>query len=591
MRYPEAAVREWVAGVLAGIYAPRPNEEIWEWAERTLRIPRTENEEMAGRFWSSADSPYVRELMRWVRRPGKGEFWVKKSAQVGITMAVLIIICWMIVHSSGNVAYAIDTLTEARNISRTRLQKWITDNRLLEEMGEDPESVTHLTYYLRGLTVFMLGANSPGGMANKSIMLFILDELDKHAYMEGEGTTTELARERCKRPKNAKIIGFSTPGETDQITIEWRKGTQEEIRVPFPCCGHYQALKWEQFTFSTKEFRDLAGALDLAAVREGAYFKCELCGGRFEEKHKRAAFQLYQAVATNPKASPKVRSMHLWDAYSLFPAGHFGEIALKWLGAQGDVTLIERFMRGVRGEQHEKTGREVKHGDILKCRKAYKRGTCPFVPVLLCAAIDLQGDVQKAVKVAFDKHGNAYVIDWFISLVLSEAVEWCYEKVDGPDGQPLFITRALIDEGHRSTDVRRMCMANLPVFWPVKGRGGVQVRETIGTSYPLVDGQEICCYHVAEDDFKWQLLNMIVDRDKRTKRGEAIINFPEDADDDDDLIAEMCNERPVKKTRQNGSTRWEWETTGPNDFWDCVKYCLCEWVIMRPLLVSEGMAA
>jgi hypothetical protein len=47
----------------------------------------------------------------------------------------------------------------------------------------------------------------------------------------------------------------------------------------------------------------------------------------------------------------------------------------------------------------------------------------------------------------------------------------------------------------------------------------------------------------------------------------------------------------VKKTRQNGSTRWEWETTGPNDFWDCVKYCLCEWVIMRPLLVAEGMAA
>lgn len=602
--YDPAAVREWVAGVLRGIYQPEPDEEVWQWAERVMRIPSTENEEKAGMLWKSDDSPYVREFLEWARRPGKGEFWIRKSSQVGITMACLILICWMIVHRPGNVGYAIDSVEEARKISRTRLQRWITENRLLEEAGEDADALSNLTYYLRGMTVYMLGAFSRGGWANKSIVLFILDELDKHPYIEGEGTTVELARERCKRPKNAKIIGFSTPGETDQITTEWKRGTQEEVRIPFPCCGHLQALKWEDFTFGTKEFRDLAGDYDLEKVAAGAYFKCQLCGGRLEQRHKRAAMtQRCEYVVTNKKAAPGVRSVSLWDAYSLFPPGDFGQLAVRWILAQGDLTAVERYMRGTRGEQFEKAGRALKHEDILKCRGVYERGTLPFVPLEIYQTIDIQGDVQKAVKIAVDGKGNLWVVDWFISLVLREALEWSLEPVRGPateehpEGQLFYVEAGMIDEGHRANDVRRMCLDTVEDFaglgrtgfFPVKGRGGVQVRETIGTSPQWVDGEEICTYHIAEDQFKWQLLKMITDREKRERRGEPLIHFPQDVDDDDDFVAEMCNERPVLKKNNLGKEKWEWEKTGPNDFWDCVKYSLALWMVRRPLLVRAGL--
>lgn len=583
-----SAVGEWVAGVLAGIYAPEPDEEIWQWAERTLRIPGTENEELSGMLWSSALTPYVREVMEWVKRPGKGEFWIRKSSQVGLTMAVLIIICWMIVHRPGNVAYAIDSIDEARKISRVRLKRWIEDNRLLEDMGEDSDSLNNLTYYLRGMTVYMLGAFSKGGWANKSITLFILDELDKHPYIEGEGTTVTLARERCKRPKNAKIIGFGTPGETNQISKEFAHGTQEEIRIPFPCCGHEQALKWPALTFGTKEFRDLADAYDLEKVRADAYFKCELCGGRLLDRQKNKALQSYRAVAMNPKPTPGIRSLHVWDAYSPFVS--FGELAVEWINAQGDPELMERFLRGRRGEQYERTGRTLKHEDILACRGAYPRGTVPFVPVLLTQETDIQGDVQKSVKLAFDAAGNCFVVDWFVSLVLTEAVEWAYEPVQGPDG-PLYVRTGLIDEGHRQSDVHMVCLDHLPLFWPVKGRGGVQVRETIGTSFKWVAaaGEEICTYHIAEDQFKWRLLLMIGDREKRERRGDRLLWLPADVDDDDDFVAELCHERPVKKKNSLGKERWEWEKTGPNDFWDCLKYGLANWDIMVPALVQEGM--
>lgn len=602
MIYAPEMVREWVSGVLRGIYQPEPNEEIWEWAERTLKIPSTENEEKSGLYWRLEDSPYVREFMAWMKRPGKGEFWIKKSSQVGITMAVLIIICWMIVHRPGNVAYAIDSIDEARKISRTRLQRWITENRLLEEINEENDSLNNLTYYFRGMTVYMLGAFSKGGWANKSIVLFILDELDKHPYIEGEGTTTELARERCKRPKNAKIIGFSTPGETGQITAEYKTGTMEEIRFPFPCCGHVQALKWDNFVFGTREFKDLAGGYDLEKVNTHAYFKCELCQGRLLDQQKRKAMLACENVPTNPKHIPAKRSMQIWDAYSNFVT--FGQIALQWIHAQGDVTKIERFMRGVRGEDYEKEGRALKHQDILDCRGAYQRGTVPFIPIEIFQAIDIQGDVQKAVKVAVDSRGSLYVVDWYTSLVLSEAVEWALEPVIGPDGTEHFVNAGLIDEGHRKKDVREICFDTLmdfaalgrTGFYPVKGAASSQVREVIGTSLQWVSGDdEILLYRIAEDQFKWQLLKLIGEHSKhtRTKKGEPVpaglIYFPEDCDDDADFVSELCNERPVMKKNAFGREKWEWEKLGPNDFWDCVKYCLAVWMIRRPELVKAGL--
>lgn len=584
-------VRAWVAGVLRGIYSPEPDEEMWEWAERTLRIPATENEEMAGMLWSSNLTPYVREVMRWAKRPGKGEFWIKKSSQVGFTMAVLIIICWMIVHRPGNVAYAIDSVHEARNISKTRLRKWIELNNLLDSIGEDEDSMSNLTYYFRGMTVYMLGAFSKGGWANKSIVLFILDELDKHPYIEGEGTTVTLARERCKRPKNAKIIGFSTPGEGDQITVEHAKGTCEEVRIPFPCCGHRQALKFAAMKFGSKEFKDLAGYYDREKVERDTYFACDLCGGRLYEHQKGEAILRYESYATNEKATGRVRSLHVWDAYSPFVT--FGQIALEWIDAQGDVTLLERFFRGRLGEKFEKSGRQAKAEDIIAARSIHARGTIHFEPFLLMQCIDIQGDVQKAVKMAVHPNGDIYVVDWFISLVLSEAVEWAFHPVIGPGEAEYLVTDGFIDEGHRTLDVRRICVENMPVFWPVKGRGGIQVQQVIGTSLQYIDGDEILTYHIADDQFKWQLLKMITDREKRKKRGEPVIYFPIDVDEDQDFIDEMVSERPVLERDRHNRERWVWQKhkDTPNDFWDCVKYGLCLWTVKRPFMLREGMTA
>ncbi|RYD39947.1 MAG: hypothetical protein EOP83_36000, partial [Verrucomicrobiaceae bacterium] len=333
-------------------------------------------------------------------------------------------------------------------------------------------------------------------------------------------------------------------------------------------------------------------------VASGAYFKCQMvgCDGRLLDSQKMKAMQDYVSVPTNGKARPLIRSLHIWDAYSPFRT--FGQIAMEAIEAEGNITLLERLHRGTYAEQFARAGRSIKHADVLECivKDASKpgyflRGNCPFKPLLFCAAIDLQKDVQKAAKCAFDERGNLYVIDWTTTLVLEDAIAWCYEGVPGPDGEPLYISSAFIDEGHRTMDVRRACLANLPTFWPVKGRANIQVREIVSTSTSLVDGEELLSYHIAEDQFKWDLLGMIIDRKKHLVNKRPAVFLPFDADDDEGFIDELCNEHPVKKTNKLGKQSWVWETVGPNDFWDVLKYCQSIKFISWPQLVKTGIAA
>jgi phage terminase large subunit GpA-like protein len=583
------AVTEWVAGVLAGVYQPEPEEEPWEWAERTLKVPRTENEEWADRYWSSELTPYVREVLEWAKRPGKGEFWIKKSSQVGFTMAILILICWMIVHRSGQVAYAIDSLDEARKLSKTRLKKWITSNRILSEVeGDEDDELSNLTYFLSGITVYLMGAHSTGAWANKSLVLAILDELDKHPLVEG-APTSDHARERVKRPRDAKIIGFSTPGDSGLITVEHAKGTREVIDLPCPHCEAMAPLEWKNFVYDTKEFRDLAGDLDLEKVAEGAYFKCELCGGRFEEKHKAAALLRYQYRATNPKAPPGVRSVHIWDAYSRFVT--FGQLAIERINADGNPAKMERFMNGRRGLAYERAGGGVSTSELLDLKGAYKRGEPPvgIDPLFYAMAVDVQRDCYKATKAIFAASGEIYVIDWDTLVNFEEILEFA----DVPlvvAGREMTVQCGLIDEGNGDDTkaVREFCLANGDRFYPVKGRGRTQIDTMITTSETWHEGEEVMTYHVNDPMFKWDLLFRLRKNHYSSKKQASIVPLylPADVDEDDAFLKELTQEIPVKKKNSFGHEKWEWVKKGENDFWDTLKYLLPQWSIVSPVLLA-----
>ena len=614
MIFPGRVVREWVGEVLAGAMQPEPDEEVWEWAERTLRFPAGgENEEMEGEPLSFAITPYVRELLEWSKRPGKGEFWIKKSAQTGFTLAVLVLICWMVRHRPGNVVYAINNVDEARKISKTRLRRWITENRLLERIGESDDDLSNLTYYLRGMTVYLIGAHSKGAWRNKRAVLFVLDELDAHPFVEGDGTTPALARQRCKAPKNTKIIGFSTPGENGLITKMHAQGTQEVIDVPCPHCGHYQALEWENFVFGTDEFRLLVGTgaqpgdeekgevsrdYDMAAVRAGAYFRCTSCAGRIVEDHKREILQACVYRATNETAEGRIRSLHIWDAYSPFLT--FGELAVSWIEVQGEAVEVDSWMRNCRGMEPARAGSDLAAEDVLGLRGPYRRGSCPVTPDWVSMTVDVQAGRDEEVgflrwvKFGHTLKGDFYVLDWGKALPdMENLVDVADMPIDCPGGSRV-VESGLIDDGHRSKDVRRFCYWQEPRFYPVKGGHlGYNLKRHIDVKMDaqvqLPEGfAEIKLYQIDDDGCKWQARRFLrggAGEDKgRREKERGRLWLPEDADSDEEFVDEFVNEAPQLEANRWGVSRWRWRVKGPNEALDCLKYALVLWAVTEPVV-------
>jgi phage terminase large subunit GpA-like protein len=579
-------VKQWVRGVLLGLYQPRPRETVWEWAERTLIIPSGgENVRMAGQAWSSRHSPYVREVMDWFRQPGKAELFIMKSSQTGMTMCLLIVICWHIVHRPANIGYIINSREEAKKISKGRLKPWILQNHILDRIGE-AEDIDNMTYFLRGMMVHMMGACAEGEFRNKPLSVAILDDLDAHPPLKNVGTTADAARSRLKQDPNAKLCGLSKPNlESDQTFQEVQTGTMERYQVPCPHCDHYQPLIWKGIKFSGKEFEDLAGAPLLDVVMEKAYYECEFCQGRIEEKHKFDILQRGRWVATNPKALPNKRSMLLSDLYSTFVS--WGTLAVEWIEAQKSLEKLTAFVQDRLGEPMKRQGGQLKDRDILRLRMKYERGTCPIRAVLCAISIDVQQASMKWAVLAYSKDGDMVVVEY------GEALTW--DEVDGvilrewasPFG-PLFVQCGLVDEGdgHRAKEVREWTLQHETIF-PVKGRGNRQVQGLISPSRSEVLGQEVLTYHVNDSAYKRELIFNRIKRAEKNdeyERGRLILPWALC----ESFVDELQNEVLEIKKDRFGFERSEWVKKGPNDYLDVCKYGLVIWDLNEPVLRAEG---
>jgi phage terminase large subunit GpA-like protein len=580
-------VKAWVHGVLSGIYQPQPRESIWQWAERTLKIPAGgENADMAGQPWSSNLSPYIREVMDWFRQPGKSQLYIAKSSQVGFTMAMLIVICWHIVHRPVNIGYYIDSAEEARKISKSRLKRWIKDNRLLEDIGESSDDLSNLTYFLKGMVVYLMGTHATGAFRNKQLGIAILDEWDAHPDIEGEGTSGELVKGRVKRSRNSKLIGFSTPIlETGQTWQGFESGTQEKFFIPCPHCGHFQPLEWKRVRFSGPEFEDLAKEHDLAIVKDRAFYECEM-SCRIEHADKYAAMLRGEWRATNPKAPPGVRSMHISDLYSNFVT--WGELAVEWIAAQRNMDKLRAFINQRLGEPFRQQSGTLKEKDILNLRQTnFERGKCPIVPVLVGLLVDVQAASMKWTLCAYTRDGSMLVVDWGECASWEEIATLAYHEVPIPGGHHR-VDAGLIDEGdgNRMHEVRRFTLGHDHLF-PVKGRGQSQIKDLYWPSKTDLDGQVVLTYHINDPAWKSELLFNRIQRDRKRKDydlGRLVLPWRVT----EDFVAELLNERREIVKNKYGFEEPKWIKSGPNDWLDCLKYGLAFWAILEPYLREAG---
>jgi phage terminase large subunit GpA-like protein len=588
----ERVVWDFVAGLLAGVYRPRPRQLAWQWADAGgIVLDPQESKDFAGPYDSSL-TPYVRILHEFYASPDWDELIGLKSSQSGFTVAALVLLGHIARFCPTNVLYALDSREEMRRLSKARLQPMLRQAlRGTAELSESEDEISNLTIYLASMVLYLMGSYSSGAFRNKAVGLAILDELDKHKPGPGgEANTIDLARQRLKAGEGGKLIAFSAPIlESGVTTQEHKDGSCHVFELPCPHCGQFQELVWENVKFG--HCKDLTGEWDLDRVLAETYYECanpECPDRRIEERHKRAMVAAGRWRQTNPKPFPRKMSVRVSDLVSPFKRARWGVLAVEWIKAQGNAGKIQAFLNNRLGRGVSPRETEVKDCEIMALRGPYRRKSIPVAPCYVSLTADRQGDVVKWTKCGWLPDGTVYLIDYGYVLAPDELIAVAGDPFEVlSDGTMVSKTNdGLIDEGYNTTEIRDFCERSDGLFHPSKGRGGIQVRQAVYESTALHRGREMLVYHYDDDDMKKQLYRArIKDAMDEKRQAKRLVRIPRlwlPQDIGPDFIGELTSEKFVEERDPRGFTRWAWvkDESRPNDFGDAMKMHFVLWHIV-----------
>ena len=612
----DAEVWAWLVKCLQGFYQPRSKENAWQWGEGKVVLRRQESQDYHGPY-DSEMTPYTRFMMEFATGqfsenieflPGWencewDEYIQMKSSQTGFTLAVMVVIAFIVAVVKKNVLYSIDSREEVKRISKSRLQPILRDcPETAVAISEDEDDFSNLTLFLLGLVIYLIGAHSEGAWANKSCSFVFIDEADVHPEPgPGEAETVDLGRDRLKASGGGKLFLLSKPKTEANITNrEYKGGTQHKCFVPCPHCNHFQELVWDRVRFD--HCKDLTGEYDTQRVERETYYECEVCHKPIDERHKAEMLKLHRWRQTNPRPQPRKISAHISDLYSPFEKASWGKLATEWIAAMKSVTKLIHFRTSRLGLPARALTSERSAEDIKRLCGDYSRGTCPVVPFFSAITADTQDDLRKWVKGCFDRAGNLYIVDWGVTLAFDELTDlqadpipYCV-PIGWAPGQSLegiktsFPLVGMIDEGgHLGSEVRQFCLRSEGKWWPCKGRGGIQVRRTVYESTASVQGIPIPVYHYDDDDFKKQLYVQRIGKAQEIRDGKSKLPgiwLPKELTGE--FIDELVSEKLTKEKDKYGFTReiWKKNPSVPNDWGDAIKELLITWYVMEPYLVA-----
>lgn len=584
-------VRGFLVGVLKRIYRPIAKQALEFWAEANIWLDPKESIDNPGPYKRRYSIYAPRLLDLFMDDPQWRTLVVQKSSQSGLTLHVLILLCRKISEIFTSIIYVIDSKPKATDLSKTRLQPMLRHckaTKITVEAAEDKFQT--MVYHLANAILRLAGSGSAAQVASYPADIVVGDELDKWMKAAGEAHKWLLLIQRIKKSEHGKAIGFSTPTTEDAITHQsFLAGSQHRYFVPCPHCGTFQLCDFDHLRFS--HCKDTNGTYDLARVAKETYMECESCQEKIEEDDKPEMFlkghwrptnykeiELDGVKQTIPAWGPGEMSAHISDFYSIHSKSTWGTLCVEFIQAQSNPEKLHDWTNGRAGLPIKKTVSSVSMKHILRLRGGYKRGTMPLVPCIATLQIDNQGDHQKWVSMGWLPNGTRYVIDWGKTLDRKEIKTEVLKRPIKTPEREVFIQAAIMDEGGKdgtSYEVRKFCKPIFPFMFPCKGRGGIQVRNTITFSDSKLSkgGDEVIpVCHFDDDAFKRELYVDLIkkfDPEKVKQFNLPRIYFPVDIDEE--FIRELCGEELVKELDNNGVVQFVWKAKPPNDFGDCVK--------------------
>ena len=426
--------------------------------------------------------------------------------------------------------------------------------------------------------IAMAGANSPAGLASRTIMIVVLDEVDRFPPSAGtEGDPVELAKKRAETfTYRKKFVQTSTPTikGVSRIEQEWNQSDQRRYYVPCPHCNHFQHLVWPQIRF-VKEYID------------DVFYECENCHEKITEAHKPRMIRLGEWRKENPLVT-KHAGFHLNALYS--PWISWTEIVRKFLNAKKRREALKVWINTMLGETWEEEEALTIDDESLASRiEDYQN--IPMGVVLLTAGVDGQDDRLVCLVKGWGLKQESWFIDYktFYGSP-GRADTWnlldAYLKtsMQHENGLKLSIVSVCIDSGGHFTQnvydyINRRSGSRV---FAIKGYGGYG-KSFVGKP-TRNNKQRAILVPLGVDTAK----ELIYDRLQISAPGPGYMHFNRNCNDD--YFQQLTSEKHVTKYTKGYPTKvWELKSGRRNEALDCEVYALAAFTLLNASMEKIAM--
>ena len=552
----------WIRAALVALRPPG-KKSVSDWADENRVLTLAESSKPGP--WRTNYVPYLRDVMNAFNDPDVEEIVFIKSTQVGGTEAILNMIGSAICQDPAPMLIVYPQKELAEWISDHRIQPMIQNCKELKKRYDENSKRMDLNF-AGGISIGIVGANSPSDLAARPVRYIFLDEEDKYPIQAGkEANPAKLAMERQKTyPANKKTVRVSTPVlESGPTWQNWLKAdTQMECFVVCPHCGAGWTFKMRNLKWPDGSTSDRA--------RKEAFYVCEECGCLITDAERLEMIRGCEWKATRTNGSRRRIAFRMNAFYS--PLLRFGDIASEFLDSKDQPELLQNFINSWLGEPFREVEREMDAERLLAERQSfYKKLVVPPYTVMLTGGVDVQRTCFYWVVRAWRANMTSYNIAHGKVFSWNEIEQIMNAEYRDAKGGRYQVNLCGVDSGDQTDDVYDFCAVNREWSVPIKGSSNRMITKYRST---MID----------RDGLSKGMTLLLIDTDYY--KDMIFSRMLRDEDDGGWYVYDGCDpeyagmitaeQKVISRVRGRLVSRWEPKATGSaNHYFDCEVYAAC----------------
>lgn len=454
----------------ADVLTPPPDLTVSEWADENRRLSSESAAEKGE--WRTDRAPYQRAVMDAMGANSAYESVVLMwAAQSGKSSMLENFTGYIIDLDPGPLLVVEPREADAEAFSKDRLAPMLRDTPCLQGKVADSRSRdsnnTILHKKFLGGSITLAAANSPAGLAMRSIRYCLLDEVDRYPASAGsEGDPVNLAITRTANFWNRKIVLCSTPTTKGSSRIEaaWLNSNQQSYWVPCPHCGEFQLLRWDSLIWRKGE-------------PEEAQYRCEHCSKLIGDWQKHAMLRQGEWRAARPEVTD-IAGFWINGLYS--PWRKWSALAKKFLADKRSPETLREFVNTVLAEPWDDAAETTVDQATVMARREHYRAAVPYGAVVLTVGVDVQKDRLELELAGWGRGEESWSIEYRVipgdpagATLWHELDAYLERRWPHEAGISLPVAACAIDAGYESQAVYEFCRTRYHRrIFAVKGKGG-----------------------------------------------------------------------------------------------------------------------